>query len=194
MKKFGLLTLTVLFLIAASPSFAQNNVEEQQKKLEEIMSKVSWKDISIDFYDVKDKAQNGYKAMTVKSADDKNGMTYYVAKKSILSLQDTQTIDVAYNPGDGDSLRLVVRFNNEGKKTLFEYSSMHLNQLMGVVVDGKLRLVAHLLQPLNNGRVQVYGFNPDEAVGLLKRYYQPKLEAARKFNQQLTAVPVAKKP
>ena len=132
--------------------------------------------------------------MTVKSADDKNGMTYYVAKKSILSLQDTQTIDVAYNPGDGDSLRLVVRFNNEGKKTLFEYSSMHLNQLMGVVVDGKLRLVAHLLQPLNNGRVQVYGFNPDEAVGLLKRYYQPKLEAARKFNQQLTAVPVAKKP
>ena len=61
MKKFGLLTLTVLFLIAASPSFAQNNVEEQQKKLEEIMSKVSWKDISIDFYDVKDKAQNGYK-------------------------------------------------------------------------------------------------------------------------------------
>lgn len=194
MKKFVLLTLTVLFLIAASPSFAQNNIEEQQKKLEEIMSKVSWKDISIDFYDVKDKAQNGYKAMTVKSADDKNGMTYYVAKKSILSLQDTQTIDVAYNPGDGDSLRLVVRFNNEGKKTLFEYSSMHLNQLMGVVVDGKLRLVAHLLQPLNNGRVQVYGFNPDEAVGLLKRYYQPKLEAARKFNQQLTAVPVAKKP
>ena len=194
MKKFGLLTLTVLFLIAASPSFAQNNVEEQQKKLEEIMSKVSWKDISIDFYDVKDKAQNGYKPMTVKSTDDKNGKTYYVAKKSILSLQDTQTIDVAYNPGDGDSLRLVVRFNNEGKKTLFEYSSMHLNQLMGVVVDGKLRLVAHLLQPLNNGRVQVYGFNPDEAVGLLKRYYQPKLEAARKFNQQLTAVPVAKKP
>ena len=194
MKKFGLLTLTVLFLIAASPSFAQNNVGEQQKKLEEIMSKVSWKDISIEFYDVKDKAQNGYKPMTVKSTDDKNGMTYYVAKKSILNLQDTRTIDVAYNPGDGDSLRLVVRFNNEGKKTLFEYSSEHLNQLMGVVVDGKLRLVAHLLQPLNNGRVQVYGFNPDEAVGLLKRYYQPKLEAARKFNQQLTAVPVAKKP
>ena len=194
MKKFGLLTLTVLSLIAASPSFAQNNIEEQQKKLEEVINKVDWKNISVDFYDVKDKAQNGYKPMTVKSTDDKNGMTYYVAKKPILSLQDTRTIDVAYNPGDGDNLRLVIRFNEEGKKTLSEYSIAHLNQTMGVVVDGKLRLVANLLQPLNNGRVQVYGFNPDEAVGILRRYYQPKLEAARKFNQQTNAVPVAKKP
>jgi|CXWL01.1.fsa_nt_gi preprotein translocase subunit SecD len=194
MKRLGLITLTVLFFIAVSPCFAQNNIEEQQKKFEEVIGKVEWKNISVDFYEVKDKAQNGYKPMTVKSTDDKNGMTYYVAKKSILSLQDTRAIEVSYNPGDGDNLRLVIRFNDEGKKTLSEYSTAHLNQTMGVVVDGKLRLVAHLLQPLNNGRVQVYGFNPEEAVGILKRYYQPKLEAARKFNQQLTAVPVAKKP
>ena len=193
MKKIIFTSLMVLFSIAAPLAFAQESIEAQQKKFQEAMDRVTWKNLSVDFFDVKDKAQNGYKAMTVKSIDDKNGLTYYVAKKPVLSLQDTRSMDVSYDPGDGDNLRLVVRFSPDGKKALLDYSSAHINEMMGVVVDGKLRLVANLRRPLTNGRVQVYGFAANEAIGVLQRYYQPKLEAARKFNQQLAAAKVLQK-
>lgn len=185
MKKFAVASLIMLSVVGAPLVFAKNTVEEQQKQFQEMLDRVTWKNLSIDFYDVKDKAQDGYKPMTVKSADDKNGQTFYVAKKPVLGLKNMHSIDLSYQPEDGDNVRLMIKFNPEGKKTLSEYSTAHLNETMGVVIDGKLRLVAMLRQPLNNGRVQVYGFSANEAVGILQRYYQPKMEAARKFNQQL---------
>lgn len=181
--------LTVFILMASvGVSYAQLDLSEQQKKLQESVDKVSWKNLAVEFYEVKDKAESGFKAMTVKSTDDKNGQTFYVAKKPVLTLQDTRSMDVSYVPGDGKMMRLMVRFNVEGQKILSEYSSANLNQMMGVVVDGKLRLVATLRQPLTNGRVQVHGFTADEAAGILDRYFQPKLEAVSKFNQQLSGV------
>lgn len=186
MKK---IILTAVILMASiGVSYAQADFAEQQKKLQESVDNVSWKNLTVDFYDVKDKAQNGYKAMTVKSTDEKNGQTFYVAKKPILSLQDTRSMDVSYVPGDGQMMRLMVRFNAAGQKTLADYSTANLNQMMGVVIDGKLRLVATLRQPLTNGRVQVYGFTPEEAANVLDRYFQPKLEAVRKFNQQMAGM------
>ena len=193
MKRIILIALTVFSFMAVPISFAQNSIEEQQKKFQEVLGKITWKNLAIDFYDVKDRADKGYKPMVVKSVDDKSGMTFYVAKNPIFGLQDTHSMDVSYSPGDGDTLRLMIRFNPVGKKALFDYTSAHLNQMMGVVIDGKLRLVATLRQPLSNGRVQIYGFDSAEAIGILKRYYQPKIDAANKFNQQLTAMPTAQK-
>lgn len=193
MNRAGLITMVVFSLIAVPVSFAQNNLQDQQQKLQESIDNVNWKNLSIEFYDIKDKAQNGYKPMVVKSTDDKNGKTFYIGKKPVLDLKDTRSIDVSYSPGDGDTLRLMVRFNPAGKKELFDYSSAHINEMMGVVIDGKLRLVAQLRQPLNNGRVQVYGFEAKEALDILKRYYEPKLEVVRKFNNQMAALPAAKK-
>ena len=193
MNKVIVTSLMVLFSIAAPLVFAQDSVEVQQKKLQDVVDHVTWKNLNIDFFDVKDKAQNGYKAMTVKSIDNKNGLTFYVAPKPVLNLQDTRSMDVSYNPGDGDNLRLMVRFNPDGKKSLFDYSSAHINEMMGIVVDGKLRLVANLRRPLTNGRIQVYGFSANEAIGILQRYYQPKIEAARKFNEQLSSTKLPQK-
>lgn len=178
----------VILLASASVAGAQADLAEQQKKLQESVDNVIWKNLSVEFFDVKDKAQNGYKPMTVKSTDDKNGQTFYVAKKPILTLADTRSMDVSYVPGDGQSMRLMVRFNADGQKKLSDHSAANLNQMMGVVIDGKLRLVATLRQPLTNGRVQVYGFSPDEAASILDRYFQPKLEAVAKFNQQMAGV------
>ncbi len=192
MKKIAVASFVILSLIGAPLVFAQSTVEEQQKKFQEVLAGVTWKNLAIDFYDVKDKAADGYKSMTVKSADEKNGLTFYVSKKSILSLKNTESIDLSYQPGDGDNVRLMIKFNPEGKKTLAEYTTANINQMMGVVVDGKLRLVATLRQPLNNGRVQVYGFSANEAVGILERYYQPKLDAAKKFSQQIAMKAVPK--
>lgn len=175
-------------MLSVNVSFAQADLAEQKKNLQQSVDNVSWKNLSVDFYDVKDKEQKGYKAMTVRSTDDKNGQTFYVAKKPILSLQDTRSMDVSYVPGDGQMMRLMVRFNDAGQKILAEHSTANLNQMMGVVIDGKLRLVATMRQPLTNGRVQVYGFTPEEAANVLDRYFQPKLEAVRKFNQQMAGV------
>jgi preprotein translocase subunit SecD len=192
--KRNILWVAVLILLAgSSPVFAQNALQEQQKKFQEMLSQVTWKNLAIDFYEVKDKSDSGFKPMTVKSVDDKNGLTYYVAKKSILSLKNMKSVDVTYKAGDDNKLRLVIRFNDEGKQILSDYTKSHLNEKMGVVIDGKLRLVANLVQPLSNGRVQVYGFDPDEAVSILQRYYQPKLDAARKFNDTVAATSAAKK-
>lgn len=178
-KVIGLLVLSWIGITGSA--FAQDSQNSQTKQLQEAMEQVTWKNLSIDFFEVKEKSESGYKSMLVKSSDDKNGKTFYVSKQPILSLSHTQSIDVAYNPNDDDRLRLIVRFNQEGKQILDEYSKTHRNEMMGVVIDGKLRLVATLVQPLTNGRVQVYGFEPDEAVSILKRYYQPKLRALYKL-------------
>ncbi len=194
MRKRILWVLFLFLLTGYSQVFAQNVLEEQQKKFQEMLNQVAWKNLSIDFYEVKDKPGDGFKSMTVKSTDAKNGFSYYVSKKSILSLKNMKSMDVLYSAGDDDKLRLVIRFNDEGKRILSEYSKAHINERMGVVIDGKLRLVANLLQPLTNGRVQVYGFDPGEAVSVLKRYYEPKLEVARKFNASVAVPAAAKKP
>lgn len=194
MKKIVLWVVLMVLWAGSSHVFAQSALEEEQKKFQDMLRLVSWKNLAIDFYEVKDKSENGFKSMMVKSADDKNGLTFYVSKKSILSLKDMHSIDVTYNPGDENRLRLVIRFNDEGKQILSDYSKAHLNEMMGVVIDGKLRLVANLVQPLSNGRVQISGLNPDDAVGILQRYYQPKLEAARKYNQSVAASAAANKP
>lgn len=183
------LTLLLCIVSASAGTLAHAQGVANQIQMEPL----AWKNVSIDFFDVKDKPQNGYRSMVSKSTDDKNGKTFYVSQQPILTLSHTKSIDVTYNAADDDKLRLLIRFNDVGRQLLADYSKTHLNEMMGVVVDGKLRLVATLMQPLTNGRVQVYGFEPEEAVNLLKRYNQPKLELQRKLRAaQAPQMPVNK--
>ncbi|GEM_PF-5564129 len=184
----------IVFVVSLLYSSAVFSVEDTnpsvnpaQQLFQERVGKVQWKNISLEFRPVSDKAGRGLQSMVVQSADQENGKTYFVGKSTILGLKDINNIDVTYNPTDVTMLRLLVLFNQDGKKTLQDYTTAHLNEMMGVVIDGKLRLVAHIRQPLVNGMVQVYGLAPNEAVDIARRYYQPKLELARKINEELTA-------
>ena len=60
---------------------------------------------------------------------------------------------------------------------------------MGVVIDGQLRLVADIRKPLVNGKVQVYGLSPAEAVDIARRYYEPKIELARQIQAEFSKAP-----
>ncbi|MBL8014047.1 MAG: hypothetical protein JNN05_09390 [Candidatus Omnitrophica bacterium] len=188
MKKTTMGVTLLLFLGVSTVNLAHAQGSQNQAAVAEL----AWKNLSIDFYDVKDKPQNGYRSMVSKSADDKGGKTFYVSQQPILGLPNTKSIDVTYNPADDDKLRLIIRFSDSGKQVLSEYSKAHLNEMMGVVIDGKLRLVATLKQPLTTGRVQVYGFEANEAVNILKRYNQPRLEMEKKLRAAQPAVPANK--
>jgi preprotein translocase subunit SecD len=185
------LSVIILFLLLmVSPQvFAQQNAPQPlqphpgQQLFDEQVKKLKWKDIAVEFRPVTDKAAKGSQPMVVKSTDQENGKTYHVAKNTILALKDVSNMDVTYNPNDINMLRLMLRFDENGKKTLEDYTTKHLGEKMGVLIDGQLRLVANIRQPLNNGRVQVYGLTPTEAVDIVQRYYKPKLELARQIEE-----------
>ncbi len=187
-RLFVIILFTLLMVVPRS--FAQQAAPAQllqphpgQQLFDEQVKKLKWKDISVEFRPVTDKAAKGSQPMVVKSTDQENGKTYHVAKNTILALKDVSNMDVTYNPNDINMLRLIMRFDQSGKKTLEDYTAKHMGEKMGVLIDGQLRLVANILQPLNNGRVQVYGLTPTEAVDIVQRYYKPKLELARQIEQ-----------
>jgi len=176
--------IAILFFISvSSQALAQNAANPAQQLFDEQVNKVKWKDLSVEFRPVTEKSAKGSQAMVVKSADQENGKTYYVGKSTILGLKDIGNMDVTYNPNDLGMLRLIMRFNDDGKKTLSDYTTKNVGNMMGVVIDGQLRLVAHIRQPLVNGKVQVYGFSANEAADIAKRYYQPKLDLARQIQE-----------
>ena len=182
MNRFFIILFSVF--IFSTQAFAQDASSNAAQKLyQERAAKIEWKDLSVEFRPVSDKTSRGAQSMVVKSVDQENGKTYFVSKNQILHLKDVSNIDVTYNPNDRDFLRLIVRFNKDAKKALQDYTTQHNGEMMGVVIDGQLRLVAHIRQPLVNGKVQVYGFAPNEAVDIAKRYYKPKLELARQIEE-----------
>jgi preprotein translocase subunit SecD len=167
MKRLSVIILC-LSVILSSNVMAQNVMQLNLPK----------KYVSFEFYPISDKSFKGAEPMVVKSTDQENGKTYYVGSEKILTTRDVNNADVTYNPADDNMLRLIVRFNPAGKKTLADYTTKHLGEMMGVVIDGELRLVAHIRQPLVNGKVQIYGFKPDEAVDIVRRYYRVKQSIA----------------
>jgi preprotein translocase subunit SecD len=182
MNRLFVIILFICSVVYSSQAFSQD-VNPAQQLFDERAAKIQWKDLAIEFRPVTEKSAKGSQAMVVKSPDQENGKTYYTAKNTILGLKDVSNIDVTYNPNDQSMLRLILRFNKDGKKTLEEYTTQHIGEMMGVVIDGQLRLVAHIRQPLVNGKVQVYGFAPAEAVDIARRYYKPKLELARQIQE-----------
>lgn len=191
MHRAIVIILFVISVLSSSVVSAQENANTQVNPAQQLfldrVGKIQWKNVSLEFRPVSDKAAKGFQSMVVQSADQDNGKTYFVGKSVILGVKDINNIDVAYNPIDVNMLRIVITFNQDGQKTLQDYTTAHLNEKMGVVIDGKLRLVANILQPLVNGRVQIYGLGPNEAVDIARRYYEPKLELARKINEELAA-------
>jgi preprotein translocase subunit SecD len=180
------LSVIILFsLLLSSPSFAQDAANPAQKMFQDRVEKVKWKNVSVEFRPVSDKSSKGAQPMVVESVDQENGKTYHVDKKVILGLKDIANVDVTYNPNDISLVRIIMFFDQEGQKTLADYTTKHLGEQMGVIIDGKLRLVANIRQPLVNGKVQVYGLAPNEAVDIARRYYEPKLELARQINEEL---------
>lgn len=182
MNRFFVFVVLFCLMVVSPVVFSANSAQDlfQQR-----VGQIQWKNLSIEFRSISDKASRGAQAMVVQSPDQENGKTYYADKKVILGLKDISNIDTTYNPNDQSMLRLILTFNKDGKATLAEHTTKHLGEMMGVVIDGKLRLVAHIRQPLMNGRVQVYGFIPNEAVNVLQRYYQPRLELARQIGEEL---------
>jgi len=174
--------IAILFvsLIFSGRAFAADAQQIYQEKV----SKIKWTDLSIEFRPVSETSTRGSQALAVKSADQENGKTYYADKKAILGMKHINNIDVTYNPNDLSMLRLLIRFNAEGKQALSDYTTKNVGEKMGVVIDGQLRLVATLRQPLVNGKVQVYGFAPAEAVDIAQRYYKPKLDLARQIQEE----------
>jgi len=175
--------IILFFSIMLSPKAFSQNENAAQQLYQQRLASLQWKDIAIEFRPVSDQSTKGSQPMVVKSIDAENGKTFYAAKNTILGLKDISNIDVTYNPNDQTLLRLIIRFNKDGKKTLQDYTTQHVGEMMGVIIDGQLRLVAHIRQPLVNGKVQVYGFAPNEAVNIAQRYYKPKLELARDIQQ-----------
>jgi preprotein translocase subunit SecD len=182
MNRFSVIILFVASLVFVTPAFSQNETQAQQLYNDQ-MQKIQWKDVAIEFRPVTDKSTKGSQPMVVKSVDQENGKTYYVGKTPILGIKDISNMDVTYNPNDLGLIRLIMRFNKDAKKTLQDYTTQHIGEMMGVIIDGQLRLVAHIRQPLVNGKVQVYGFTPNEAVDIANRYYKPKLELARQIQE-----------
>ncbi len=182
------LSVIILFLslLLSLPAFAQEEaMSPAQKMFQDRVGKVQWKNVSIEFRPVSEKSSRGAQALVVQSVDQENGKTYQVDKKVILGLKDIANMDVTYNPNDINFVRLLMYFDKDGQKTLADYTTKHLGEQMGVVIDGKLRLVANIRQPLVNGKVQVYGLAPNEAVDVARRYYEPKLDLARQINEEI---------
>lgn len=181
------LVVFVLFFCSLFVSLSAFSAPSAQELYQKRVGKIQWKDLSIEFRPVSEKSSRGAQAMVAQSPDQENGKTFYVDKKVILGLKDIANMDSLYNPNDQDFLRLVIKFNNDAQAVLTDYTTKHMGEMMGIVIDGQLRLVAHIRQPLVNGKVQVYGFAPNEAVNILRRYYQPRLELADQIRAELAA-------
>lgn len=167
-----LLTAMLVGFLLASPCFAQSEQEQLKAKIDQAYEQAGWSDLNIEFRQVKLEPSEGFTPMKLKNPNVKENV-YYVSSVPELDLKDFSGIDIFYTPWMEDGIGIVIYLNNKGKEKLKAYTTKHVKEFVGIVIDGELRSAIKVMEPINTNKLEIDGFGPNEAIGIAKRFFKP---------------------
>ena len=164
MQKKRLIGVAILAFLALSVFIKTASAEE-----------VLGNDLSIEFREVKDVASEAFAPMELKDAPSQlKDKIYYVSPVVQIGLGDIAILDIFYDP-IRDKIGIKMALNEIGREKLENYTSKHINEMLGIVIDGQLCCAPVIKVAITSGSVQTAGaFTPEEAVDIARRFYKIK--------------------
>ena len=173
--KTPVLSLVILFLAANSGFAGQVDKGISSKNIiEQAYKDARWDNLSLEIRQVKLEPQKGLVPMKL-SNPALCGQVYYVASDIEFSLKDIVALDVFYRPlmGARGTLGIKIYFKIYPATRLKDYSHKHINGLLGVIINGKLRSVIKITEPIAANSLNIGEFRVKEALSILQQFYKP---------------------
>ncbi|MFA4989726.1 MAG: hypothetical protein WC576_03030 [Candidatus Omnitrophota bacterium] len=173
--KKPLLSLVILFLAANSGFAGQVDKAISSKKIiEQAYKDAQWGNLSLEIRQVKLEPQKGFVPMKLNSPA-LCGQVYYVASDSEFNLKDIVALDVFYRPlmGARGTLGIKIYFKIYPATRLKDYSHKHIHGLLGVIINGKLRSIIEITEPITDNSLNLGEFHVKEALSILQQFYKP---------------------
>ena len=142
--------------------------------IEQAYKNAKWDDLSIGVCQVSMTPVDGFVPMNLKNAPERlKDKTYYVSTKNVLELKDFWGLGIFYKPSFEDKIGITIFLNKDSKDGLNEYTSKHIGEFLGIVIDGELVTAPKIIVAISSGKIQVGEFEPTDAISIVKRFYKP---------------------
>lgn len=171
--------LSFLFLLTDTAFAIEKNLildgclEPNPKEIvEEAYKNAQWDDLSVEIRLVKTEASKGFVSKRLEDPMMKERM-YYVSPSPELTLADISAMDVFYNPGMEDKLGVNIYLKKDARARFKEFTSEHIGEFAGVLVNGKLRIVIKINESIMVNRLTIGEFSAKEALSIVKKFFKP---------------------
>ena len=171
MDKFRIFIVAVGFFILPSMASAQIFVDSaSRQKYETLRAKYDWKDLSIEIRPLKYAPADGFEAKSIQDTEGRFGQTFYVGPEVIVAVKSAVKLDILYQSSNPGTLSIVLTFDTATREKLQDYTTKHMGEHLGILIDGKLRTIADIKRELSNGKTRISRLSPQEATSIADRF------------------------
>jgi hypothetical protein len=173
--KESVLSLVILCLAANSGFAGQAEKSTSAKEIiEQAYKNAQWDNLFFEIRQVKPEPQKGLVPMKL-SNPALYGQVYYVSSDIEFNLKDIVALDVFYRPlmATRGTLGIKIYLKNDSATRLKDYSNKHINGFLGVIINGKLRSVIKITEPIASNSLNIGEFRVREALSMLSQFYKP---------------------
>lgn len=118
---------------------------------------------------------------------EKDGQTYYLQPKVIISTADIASAEQGFDPLWGQPTVSLV-LNDAGRDRLAAFTETHIGKILAITVDGELLTAPVIQTAIPDGRLQITGVQSlTEAMDLARKLGRPSTPSSRSLADSLMA-------
>jgi len=98
-----------------------------------------------------------------------------VSPKVDFNIKDIEIMDVFYRPmmALNGTLGVNIDFKKEAFARFKNYLSKHINERVGIIINGKLITAVKIMEPLGVNRLSIGEFSVNEAIDIVNKFFKP---------------------
>ena len=167
--------LAVLFFLTNNSFAAEAKKSVTPKEIiEQTYKDVKWDNLSIEIRQVKPVPQKEFIPMKLDNSET-SGQVYYVSSNVEFNITDIVALDVFSRPlmAARGNLGIKMYLKRDAAARLKDYSIKHINDFIGIVINGKLRGVIKITDPIETNSLILGEFKVKEALDILSAFFKP---------------------